>query len=362
MRGGAIQTYIDGVLPYLSRRHEVTVVCREDPDLPPEEEAGGVHFARLPAPRPDLYYENVAAFLRAAGPFDAVEVFNRPAYLLRLAEAAGGARMLLSMHNDMFGPDRIDPGEARAVLDRVERVITVSDYVRRTIDGLYPGYGGKLRTIRSGVDTVRFQPWYAAPERRELVRRELGLLGGPVVLHVSRLSPKKGNHLVVQAMAAVRQTHPEAVLLMVGSCRYGTDWLDGYGQQVRREARELLGDGFLFAGFVPPVYLPDLFLAGDLFICASQWQEPLARVHYEAMASGLPIVTTDRGGNAEVIEEGVNGLIARPYDDARAFTARIRWLLDNPELREWMGRRGREMAEERYTWERVAAELLEVLE
>jgi len=52
---------------------------------------------------------------------------------------------------------------------------------------------------------------------------------------------------------------------------------------------------------------------GDIFVCASQWNEPLARIHYEAMAAGLPIITTDRGGNAEIFEDNVNGIIIKDY-------------------------------------------------
>ena len=58
---------------------------------------------------------------------------------------------------------------------------------------------------------------------------------------------------------------------------------------------------------------------GDLFVCSSQWNEPLARVHYEAMAAGIPIITTNRGGNAEVMNQGKNGIIIDDYDQPKAF-------------------------------------------
>jgi spore coat protein SA len=165
---------------------------------------------------------------------------------------------------------------------------------------------------------------------------------------------------VISAAEAVRREHPAAVLLVVGSSRYGSNVPDAYGRALRATAEERLGEGVRFTGFVPPAHIADLFLAGDLFICASQWPEPLARVHYEAMAAGLPIVTTDRGGNGEVVAEGENGLFARPYDQPAGFTDAIRRLLAEPAFRERLGRRGRKLAEERYTWARVARELLEL--
>lgn len=364
--GGAIQTYIAGVLPWLSQVHDVTVVCRTAPGLPDREETGGVRFVRVPAGAPtvtsaEAYAANVAAFLQGEPPFDAVVIYNRPAFVPLLASPAGGARLLLSMHNDMFGPDRLAPAEARAILAQVAAVVTISDHVRHTIDQLCPGFAAKLRTIRSGVDTDRFRP--PAPAEKAAARLGLGLpADAPVVLHVSRFSQRKGNLLLVEAMAEVRQHVPGARLLVVGSSRYGSDELDPYGQLVHSRAQALLGpDGVRFTGFVPPHAVVPYFWAGDLFVCTSQWEEPLARVHYEAMAAGLPIITTDRGGNAEVMEEGGNGLLARPHDQPAAFANAIASLLADPALRERMGRRGRELAVDRYQFRRVAEELLQVL-
>jgi spore coat protein SA len=363
VRGGAIQTYIDGIVPHLRDQAELTVICRRDPLLPDVEVSGGVWFRRVPGGDAAAYAHAVADLLGTLPPQDGVVIFNRPASVPVVAAAVPGARLFLSMHNDMFEPDRLSPAVARAVLERVETVVTVSDYVRRTIDGLHPGFGHKLRVIRSGVDTDRFRPVWAWPAgEREQIRRRWGLPPeGPVILYVSRFSPKKGNHLVIEAMAEVRRHFPAAMLLMAGSSRYGSDDLDPYGVTLRETARAKLGQAVCLTGFVPPAHLPPLFAAGDLFVCASQWEEPLARVHYEAMAAGLPIVTTDRGGNAEVMEEGQNGLIARPHHDPAAFVAAIATLLGNPAQRDRMGRYGRHLAETRYTWARVAVDWKAVL-
>lgn len=362
VRGGAIQIYIHQVAAQLRDRAAITVVSRDDPTLPAREEAGGITYVRLPGGDVDRYFGAVARYLAAAPAFDVIEQFNRPLQFLRIAQVAKGARLVLSLHNDLFGPDRIDPTTARAVLEAADAVVTISDHVRQGVAAWYPEWASKLCTVRSGVDVRAFLPGWEAGERRRRIRRHFRLRGRPVVLHVSRLSPRKGNHLVVEAMAAVRRTHPEAVLLMVGSTRYGSRRLDAYGQSVWLAARRLLGaDGVRLVGFTPPSLLPDLFLAGDLFVCASQWAEPLARVHYEAMAAGLPIITTDRGGNCEVVADGVNGLIAAPHDDPRAMARQMRRLLEEPQLRSELGRRGREMAVADFSWERVAGELWPVL-
>lgn len=359
VRGGAIQTYIDGVLPFLAARHAVTVVCRTDPALPEAEEAGGARFVRVAADDgPEAYADRVAAFL-ATESWDAVEIFNRPAFVERIARAAPGARLILSLHNAMLAPDRIPPGRARRILALLDGVVTISEFIRQSAVAHYAEFAGKFRTIYSGVDLDRFRPG-PSPASRAL-RAALGLGERPVILSVGRLSPKKGIHVVLGAMERVAATHPDAVLVHVGSRWYGRNDADAYVEAVARQAAGL-GGRVRMMGYVPYAEVDAFFRMADLFVCASQWEEPLARVHFEAMACGLPVVTTDRGGNAEVVAEGWNGLLVRPHDSPEAFAAAIRALLDDPALRQRMGEANRRLAEARFGWSRVAAELLAVLE
>jgi spore coat protein SA len=80
------------------------------------------------------------------------------------------------------------------------------------------------------------------------------------------------------------------------------------------------------------------------------------------MAAGLPIITTNRGGNSEVIDMLENGIILNKYNKPGVFAHAINFLLDHPEIAHNMGRRGRQLAEENYSFERVAKELLALFE
>lgn len=124
-----------------------------------------------------------------------------------------------------------------------------------------------------------------------------------------------------------------------------------------REVREQvahLGERVIFVGFVPPAEIGPWYLAADLFVCPSQWEEPLARVLYEAMAAGLPILASARGGNGEAVEDGVNGLLVRPHDQPEAYVAALGRLLQDADLRLRLGQAGRRRLEASFTWERVA--------
>lgn len=119
----------------------------------------------------------------------------------------------------------------------------------------------------------------------------------------------------------------------------------------------------MFSGFVPPSEMPAYYNLGDVFICASQWEEPLARVHYEAMAAGLPIITTNRGGNTEVVkQEYGNGIAIDDYSNPNAFAEEINYLLNNPKVAMELGEIGRNRAVEKYGWERVVNDLLRLFD
>jgi len=355
VRGGAIQTYIDGVLPYLRAAHDVTVICRTDPSLPERSEG----FVRVGADGGVAEYYRAVCRVLATDRWDAVVLYNRPAYVQEVAAAAPGARLLLSLHNEMLLPHRLPAWQARAALARTDCVLCISEFLRRGVARLYPTYADRLRTVRSGVDLERFRPGVHPQEAA--LRERYGLGDRPVILSVGRLSPKKGIHLVLSAMERVVETHPNAVLVQVGSRWYGSNDEDAYVRAIKQLA-DRLGDAVRLTGYVPYHEMDSHFALAQLFVCASQWQEPLARVHYEAMACGLPVITTDRGGNGEVVTDALNGLIVRPHDRAEGFAAAMQTLLDDADLRRRLGQAGRALAVREFGWERVGRELLEALE
>jgi spore coat protein SA len=83
-------------------------------------------------------------------------------------------------------------------------------------------------------------------------------------------------------------------------------------------------------------------------------------VHYEAMAAGLPIITSNRGGNPEVIEEGKNGYIVNDFENPDAYAEKIINLLNNENKRKQIGKYGRAKVEKEFNWNRVATDLMKV--
>ncbi|MGE8077669.1 glycosyltransferase family 4 protein [Peribacillus loiseleuriae] len=358
--GGAIQTYISGNLPYLSKFHEITVLGISEPSLPNQEIIDGVHYVRVPGQILEIYREGVIKYLESTS-FDLIHIFNRPRLVLPVRKVAPEAKITLSMHNDMFNPDKISPEEATAALEEVSNIVTVSDYVGNVIRNLYPQATAKITTIYSGVDIEQFLPGYHPKMQkiRNEIRQEHGLENKTVIMFAGRLSHNKGVDRLIRALPELSKKFKDLAVVVVGSSWFSEDNVTDYVAYVRAMTKKLTIP-VVTTGFVSPSVIQNWFAAADLFVCTSQWNEPLARVHYEAMAAGLPILTTARGGNPEVIQLNENGLVVENPENPIGFVEKITEILSDKSKMKNMGIKGRELAVSLYKWDRVASEILGV--
>jgi len=151
IRGGAIQLYIDGIVPYLIKRHQVTVFSITDPELQEREIVSGVEYCRVSAKSKNHYVALVSREL-SERKFDIVHIFNRPKSFRFFYNASPGSKFILSLHNEMFAPNKIGREQAVFCLETVHQVITVSNFLRKNLENIYPLAAGKIRTVYSGVN------------------------------------------------------------------------------------------------------------------------------------------------------------------------------------------------------------------
>jgi glycosyltransferase involved in cell wall biosynthesis len=117
------------------------------------------------------------------------------------------------------------------------------------------------------------------------------------LLYVGALSKHKGVGKLVPILAGLNQRETEFELTIVGT--------GGMEEMLREQARELgVTDSVDFAGFVPNKELPATYAHHDLFVFPALWEEPLARVYLESLATGTPIITTEYGSIGEIIGDG----------------------------------------------------------
>ena len=363
VRGGAIQVLIDGIAPHLSEDHDVTIYCITDPELPDLESVNGVEYIRVPR---ENYVFNVAAELSKKWAnkeyYDIVHVFNRPANVLIYKAAMPLSRFVLSLHNEMFKESKISTEMGNLVIRAVDKIMTVSQYIATTITSRFPLAKSKVKVVYSGIDLRKYKPIWDQDIQvlRKNLRQTYGVDEQKVILFVGRLSKVKGPDILLQAMKQVLEKHQDTVLVIVGSKWFSDNRINEFGLNLRQLAENLGNNKVIFTGFVPPSEIPSHFLIGDVFVCSSQWQEPLARVHYEAMGTGLPIITTNRGGNAEIINHLNNGIVIDDYSNSEAFAEALSFLLSNNEEAHALARRGREFVESNFGFEHVAKRLLQL--
>ncbi|PLR83943.1 glycosyltransferase family 4 protein [Bacillus sp. V33-4] len=357
IRGGAIQIYLDSVASYIGKTENVTVISIKDPDLPESEKRSNVEYIRFDEHR---YLEEVTRRVSQVH-YDVVHLCNRPAWLTQLAEAAPKTKFILSVHNEMFAPDKLSDQEGKQCISAASKIITVSDYIGKTITSRFKQAQVKTKTVYSGVDLGEYQPKWSSEGAKtyERVRSELGLAGKKVILFVGRLSKVKGPHILLQALPHIIENHRDAMLVFVGSKWFGDDDINNYVKHLYTLGA-LYPDNVTFIKFVKPRDIPGLYAMSDVFVCSSQWQEPLARVHYEAMAAGLPIITSNRGGNPEVIDEGKNGYIIDDFENPEAYAFRLNQLLADSKKRHLLGKNGRAKVQAGFGWQTVANNLLRV--
>jgi len=206
-------------------------------------------------------------------------------------------------------------------------------------------YKDKIVVIPNGINLSDFD----IPYSKEECRDKLGLpLDEKVVLFLGNLSPYKGPDVLVKAMPNVIRDVPNAKLIFAG-------------RGMMKKELELLSndlgieENVRFVGFVDDNLKLFYYKAADIFVLPSTMKTecyPLAIL--EAMACSLPIVASNMGGIPDAVKSGDNGFLVPPKD-SEALAEAIIYLLENEDIRERMGRNGRERVE-RYSWERIAKE------
>ncbi len=199
--------------------------------------------------------------------------------------------------------------------------------------GLAQGIGRRqdYHLIRSGVELERFGHPQTPPA---VIRQQLGIPADALVVgSVTRLSPQKAPLDLVAAFAHIYKKQPAAWFIIVG---------DGpLRPEVEADlAAADIADRVILTGLRRDI--PELMAAFDVFVLSSLW-EGLPRVLPQAMATGLPIVTTRADGSAEAVVDGENGFLVE-RGEPQALAQKILALLDDGELRERMGENGRARA------------------
>jgi D-inositol-3-phosphate glycosyltransferase len=259
--------------------------------------------------------------------------------------------------DEMEGKYRLE-GE-QAVLRSADRIVAATPAEMAQLQWLYQADVRKIVVIPPGVDIYRFYP-IPADEAKEFI----GVPPcGRMILFVGRIEPLKGLDVLLESIARLRQQDTlgeyRFCLVVIGG-ETETDSEMMSAEMTRIQAlREQYGlqDLVAFLGKRGQDTLPYYYSAAEVVVVPSYY-ESFGMVALEAMACGTPVVASQVGGLAYLVQDGVTGFTV-PVDDPQALADRLLSLLSNPDLRTKMGQQAVHYAQG-YAWEQIAQRLVSV--
>ncbi len=254
----------------------------------------------------------------------------------------------------------VSTASMRLIAATATTVVANSHYTARSVQAAAPG--AHLEVVHNAVDLERWDP---ARIDRARARARLGAAGERELLLgvVAQLSPWKGQDTAIEALRLLREEGIDAHLLLIGSAKFvaratrfdNEAYVAGLRAQI---ARAGLGDRVSLLGEREDV--PELMRALDVLLLPSL-EEPFGRAVIEAMALGVPVLATNVGGPAEIIDDGREGYLLAPRD-AGAWAQAIARIAVSPDRGAALGLAGRRRAQRDFSLEQHARAMLDVYE
>ncbi len=217
---------------------------------------------------------------------------------------------------------------------RYKKIIAISELVKKNIIDHYHVDENDIEVIYNGVDLDRFHPDNRKIYRDEIRQRYSINKNDFVVLFVGSGFERKGVEYLLKAVELI----PEAITILIV----------GKGSE-KKMKRYIKKQRVIFSG--PQRDIHKYYAASDIFVFPTIY-EPFGNVHLEALASGLPVVTTRLSGASEIIQQGIHGFVVDKPEDIFILAEKIRILMDM-DKNQRMGFEARRLAEnfslERYT-------------
>lgn len=325
VQGGAVENLIDFCLDYNNQHHlhQITVFSINHPKIQNigllDTDVNHYHhidttswiakirkkFYTVRNRGEKYYHYTIEYFLEKAishiekREYDIILVENRPGYALKLKKRTT-AILVLHQENDFLNSQT---PQGQDIYEAYSRIINTSAYITNRVKTINPS-DNKCKTVLNGIDTQYF--FQAEP----LSREEIELSDNDfIVAYSGRLNEEKGILPLILAIKKLKSI-PNLKLLIIGASSYGKDkHSTQFVERLEKEA-ESIKDKVIFTGFVDYHQVPSYLKMANIAIVPSMWEEPFGLTVVEAMAAGLPLITTRSGGIPEICE-GVATIIDR---------------------------------------------------
>jgi spore coat protein SA len=364
IRGGAVQLWIEKVGRQLAKEHSVQIVAPWDPDQPEHETDAKLTYDRI---RFGKAYTRVFRKILGVDPYGYAQRIARAASDFRpdIVHIHGGGSqwlptlkkhlphtpIVVHLHND---PSlELHKWRYRDWNHQVS-FAACSAFIRDASIAALDLPTERCAVVHNGVDVADYTPWWEAGEPRRAMRARYGIPpDARVLLFCGRVAPEKGPQHLAVAAASLMADRPDLWVVFAGDYRdqpnaAKPEWYDTY-QEIRTRLA-FVWDRVVFTGPHPPAEMPAIYLLGDLFVAPSTGPEGFGMVFVEAMAAGLPVVGTKRGGIPEIICSETGALVDTPKELEISLAS----LIDDRQRLLSMGYQAREMAVKKFSWSCVA--------
>ena len=376
VRGGAVENLIDMYLEHNDREksHNITIFSVWDKimegHLALSSDVNHYEYIDMESPWAKLrkwvyakvhkkgyYHYSIEYFFQEAyrrmceNHYDMILIENRPGFALKLPNDLS-SKIVIHLHNDFLNANT---PLGKEIYKRADTIICVSEYIRNRVRSVYDA-DNKCMTVLNGIDLEVFR------QPRPPIRREdYGLKDNDFVLVFSgRVIPEKGIREVILAMNELKN-YPDIKLMIVGGSFYGNEAKNTlFIEELIKLSRDVRRQ-IIFTGFKPYQEIPSLLPLADIAVLPSVWEEPLGLTCIEAMAIGLPIITTDKGGIPETVTSDCALFLEVDETLPQRIANAIIYLKEHPEKRQLMNKASLEHSK-LFSKERYAREFFEALE
>ena len=353
VQGGAVENLVDFYLDYNDQHsaHDVTVYSIWHPAVMTHpalksnvnhyhyiKTTGvlakfGKRFYRWLHRREEYYHYTIEFFLQQAlnhikkQDYDLIILENRPGYALKIVGKTD-ARLVYHLHNDILNNST---NQNQTIYKTASRILVVSDFICSRVHTISSN-DIKTQIVYNGIDLSAFS-------QGKVVSRDIvGVNPNDFLLEFSgRVTKEKGIMELVEAMGLLTES-PNIKLLVIGSSFYGnSDTKDEFIMMLQKKS-EALADRVIFTGYIPYDQMSDYLHLADIAVLPSVWDEPFGLTCVEAMAAGLPVVTTNRGAIPEVVDESCAIMLDTDEHFVNNLAEAIQYLYENPAKREQMAK------------------------
>jgi len=239
--------------------------------------------------------------------------------------------------------------DERVIFQRSDRVIAVSNELKKDIKRQYKTPEEKLVVIPNGIDINKFKPMGV-----DDLKKKWGLTDERIIVSVGKINKQKGFHLLLKILPEVLKEIKDIKLVIVGS--------GSYLQELKKMAMRLnIFDNVIFTGRVSEEALPHYYNLADVCVFSTLRMEGLPLVVPEAMACAKPVIASKIGGIPTAIENNKNGILIEP-GNAKELQEQILKVLSDEELARELGENARKKVVEMMSLDRMVDDTIKVYE